>query len=183
MKKRQLEEFPFLKKDELIISLMEKYGDIVKRLAFSYVKDESLAEDITQDVFLKCYMNIDSFKGASSYKTWIYRITINCSKDMVKSKFFSSVISINKIKNPFKKYITSTESEIIQKEINNRIAECVLSLPVKYREIIFLYYFGDLKIQEINHITNINIETIKSRLKRGKAILKEKLNMEDLYYE
>jgi RNA polymerase sigma-70 factor, ECF subfamily len=166
-------------KDELLIYLINEYGTMVKRLAFSYVKDKSLAEDITQEVFISVYKNLDAFKGQASYKTWIYRITINRSKDMVKSKSFS-MISLNNIINPFKKSSTSTELEVIRKENNNKVAESVLTLPVKYREIIYLFYYEDLKIHEIHDITNINTETIKSRLRRGKQLLKNKLSAEDL---
>ncbi|MDR6121293.1 RNA polymerase sigma-70 factor (ECF subfamily) [Bacillus sp. SLBN-46] len=169
----------FSNKDDILIYLINEYGTMVKRLAFSYVKDKSLAEDISQEVFIAAYKNLDSFKGGSSYKTWIYRITINRSKDMVKSKSFR-MVSLSNIINPFKKSSTSTEVEVIRKENNNNVVECILALPVKYREIIYLFYYEDLKIHEIHHITNINTETIKSRLRRGKQLLKNKLSAEDL---
>jgi RNA polymerase sigma-70 factor, ECF subfamily len=102
----------FSSKDDILIYLMNEYGTMVKRLAFSYVKDTSLAEDIAQEVFISTYKNLDSFKGESSYKTWIYRIAINRSKDMVKSKAFR-MVSLSTIINPFKKSSTSTEVEVI----------------------------------------------------------------------
>jgi RNA polymerase sigma factor (sigma-70 family) len=77
----------FSNKDDILIYLINEYGTMVKRLAFSYVKDKSLAEDFSQEVFIAAYKNLDSFKGESSYKTWIYRITINRSKDI---RFFIS---------------------------------------------------------------------------------------------
>lgn len=169
----------FSNKDDILIYLMNEYGTMVKRLAFSYVKDISLAEDIAQEVFIAAFKNLDSFKGESSYKTWIYRITINRSKDMVKSKAFR-MVSLNHIINPFKKSSTSTEVEVIRKENNNKVVAAIFTLPVKYREIIYLFYYEDLKIHEIHQITHINTETIKSRLRRGKQLLKNKLSAEDL---
>ncbi|MGG3563288.1 sigma-70 family RNA polymerase sigma factor [Neobacillus rhizosphaerae] len=166
-------------KDDILIDLMNEYGTMVKRLAFSYVKDKSLAEDIAQEVFISAYKNLNSFKGNSSYKTWIYRIAINRSKDMVKSKAYR-MVSLSHIINPFKKSSISTEVEVIRRENTNKVVECILTLPVKYREIIYLFYYEDLKIHEIHQITNINTETIKSRLRRGKQLLKNKLSAEDL---
>ncbi|MDQ1143918.1 RNA polymerase sigma factor (sigma-70 family) [Bacillus sp. SORGH_AS 510] len=169
----------FSSKDTILIYLMNEYGTMVKRLAFSYVKDTSLAEDIAQEVFIAAYKNLDAFKGESSYKTWIYRIAINRSKDMVKSKAFQ-MVSLSTIINPFKKSSTSTEVEVIRRENSNKVLECILSLPIKYREIIYLFYYEELKIHEIHQITQINTETIKSRLRRGKQLLKNKLSAEDL---
>jgi RNA polymerase sigma-70 factor, ECF subfamily len=66
-------------KEYILADLMDAYGDIVKKIAFTYVKDINLAEDIAQDVFVNCYHHLDSFKQHSSYRTWIYRIAVNRS--------------------------------------------------------------------------------------------------------
>jgi RNA polymerase sigma-70 factor, ECF subfamily len=81
-------EFTSLSDDELFIKLVDLYGDMVKRVAFTYVRDIKMAEDIVQDVFIKCYNNLAHFQGKSTYKTWIYRITINHRKDVMRKRFF-----------------------------------------------------------------------------------------------
>jgi len=86
-----------LTKDDLILYLINQYGLMVKKLAYSYVKDIGLAEDITQDVFLRCYNKLDDFKGNSQYKTWIYRITINRSKDVLKKEKYKIFLHNTKL--------------------------------------------------------------------------------------
>lgn len=70
----------------LIEQLMDLYAEKVYLLAYSYVKDRGLAEDISQEVFLKAYKYLDNFRGEAAIKTWIYRITVNTSKDFLKKK-------------------------------------------------------------------------------------------------
>ncbi len=167
-------------KESAISYLIDAYGDMLKRLAFSYVKDINLTEDVIQDVFISCYNNLDSFNGESSYKTWLYRITINRSKDVRKTKFFRDVQPFNSLKKHIRTNEISAELLLIDKEKSNRVTELVLTLPAKYREIIYLYYYEDLKIQEIHKLTTISQDTIKTRLRRGRIMLKRKLEKEHL---
>ncbi|WP_257988185.1 sigma-70 family RNA polymerase sigma factor [Bacillus sp. V33-4] len=74
-----------LSREDRLVWLMEEYGKSVVRLAYTYVRQKQLAEDIAQEVFIKCYKNLNMFRNESSYKTWIYRITVNKCKDVMKS--------------------------------------------------------------------------------------------------
>ncbi|THE09510.1 sigma-70 family RNA polymerase sigma factor [Bacillus timonensis] len=159
-------------KRELLKYLMDEYGDSVKRLAYSYVKNWDTSEDIAQDVFLICYSKLDDFRGDSSYKTWIYRITINKCKDVLKNKWFAKTEFFGFIS--YFKSTFSVEEEVLKKSAEIELAESVYSLPLKYREVIILYYYEQLKIREIHDLTGLNSETIKSRLKRAKSLLQLK---------
>ncbi|WP_439096761.1 sigma-70 family RNA polymerase sigma factor [Bacillus massiliigorillae] len=161
-----------LNKEETIEMLMDQYGKSVVRLAFTFVKKEQLAEDIAQEVFIKCYQKLDDFRYESSYKTWIYRITVNLCKDRLRSWnfrniFLTELFSENRIN------YNTPESELLNLEMKSDLSIKVLSLPIKYREVIILYYYEDFSYGQISDLSNISIQTIKSRLHRGRILLKK----------
>lgn len=167
---------PKQNREELLMWLMEEYGRSLVRLAFTYVKQEQLAEDIVQDVFVKCFKHLDTFREESSYKTWLYKITINGCKDVLKSWTFKNIIISNfagfQILNSTEK---SPEEKLLDYEENNRISTMIVSLPIKMREVIIFYYYEDLTIEQIAALLNTNPNTVKSRLQRGKQQLRKKL--------
>jgi len=163
-----------LSREERLEWLMKEYGDQVTRLAFTYMKQKQLSEDIAQEVFIKCYENLESFRHESSYKTWLYRITVNLCKDKLRSwsfrhiiltEFFSKTKSTNK----------SPEMELVGLENKQLIAEKILSLPVKYREVIILYYYEEMSYNQISTLLDLRLQTIKSRLHRARLLLKKSL--------
>lgn len=162
----------FVDREETIEWLMNEYGKSVVRLAYTFVKKEQLAEDIAQEVFIKCYRNLDTFRSESSYKTWIYRITVNLCKDKLRSWSFKNIIltefiSKNKIDN------NTPESELLNMEKKKDLSIKVLTLPIKYREVIILYYYEELSYIQIADMLDISIKMIKSRLYRGRLLLKK----------
>lgn len=155
--------------------IMDTYGDDVIWLAYSYVRDRAIAEDLAQNTFIKCYQNADSFRGESSLKTWIYRIAINCCKDYLRSSYFKRILPTNLIHHFIHESSASPESIYMKKDTSNALIEYVFGLAPKYREVVMLYYFENLKIQEIEDILNIKANTIKTRLRKARAILKENI--------
>lgn len=162
-------------KDEILEWLMNEYGQSITRLAFTYTKQRQLAEDIAQEVFIKCYLHLDNFRHESSYKTWLYRITINLCKDKLKSWSFRNIIFSDQFPNKSAKYKETPELQLINNESNQMVAEKIYSLPIKYREVIILYYYEDLTYNEISDLLKVKISTVKSRLHRARLLLKRKL--------
>jgi RNA polymerase sigma factor (sigma-70 family) len=159
--------------------LMEEYGDMVMRLAYTYVKQTQLAEDISQEVFISCYKELHRFQHRSSYKTWIYRITVNKCKDYLRSWSVRNIAYKDLLSSMFTKIGTkSTESEAVETEEREEIFQRVLLLPVKLREIIILFYYEGLKIEEISELLSINANTVKTRLHRARAALKSSIKEE-----
>lgn len=158
-------------KEELLEQLITQYGQDIKRLAYTYVKNWSTAEDITQEVFISCYKKIDDFRGESTYKTWLYKIAINKCKDFYKSRWYRFVIPVDNVIEKFTGRNSSLEEQLISKEKDYLLSQHVLSLPRKYREMIILYYYEELKIWEIEELTGIKQKTIKTRLRRAKQQL------------
>ncbi|MBP3041413.1 sigma-70 family RNA polymerase sigma factor, partial [Bacillaceae bacterium Marseille-Q3522] len=143
---------------------MNRYGQTVVRLAFSYVKNKQLAEDISQEVFISCYKNLTFFRKESTYKTWIYKITINKCRDVMKSWSYKNLIFIEMITSMRKTKDSSIEESIIKQEENYMISQSILHLPAKLREVMILYYYEELKIEEISKLLELKTNTIKTRL-------------------
>ncbi|MGE8203519.1 sigma-70 family RNA polymerase sigma factor [Heyndrickxia sp. NPDC080065] len=168
-----------LSHEDKITWLMEEYGEMVIRLAFTYVKQKELAEDIAQEVFIKCYEKIETFQGQSSYKTWLYRITVNKCKDVLKSWSFRNFFPSELIELKLKGTHQSFDKNLIEYEEKQFISSIVLDLPLKLREVIILHYYEELTITEIADLLNQNSNTIKTRLYRARNAIKRVLEGED----
>jgi RNA polymerase sigma-70 factor, ECF subfamily len=142
-------------------------------LVFTYVKKKDIAEDLVQDIFIKCYKNIDRFKGNASVKTWIFSIAINQCKDYLKSAYYKYIYLSDKISSIAKGETKTPEEHILEEYGKHSLTIEILKLSLKYREVIFLYYFQELKIKEIADVLAVNENTIKSRLARAKKLLKK----------
>lgn len=161
-----------LNREETLKWLMQTYGNDVVRIAFTYLKQKELAEDVAQDVFIKCYEKLDTFRNESSYKTWLIRITVNRCKDVLKSWQYKNLFITDFFK-PNQQSIVDANHQVNQE--NELISKQVIKLPVIYREVIILFYYQDLSIEEISELLKINSNTVKTRLHRGRQKLKESL--------
>lgn len=156
-------------KEEAYIELVELYGNKLLRTLYLMTRDEKEAEDIVQETFIRVFKYIDSFKGDSSLYTWIYRISQNIAKD----KLVSQTITI-----PYEDIEISSENieEILVDKINREILKKELNeLNFIYKQVIILFYYEDLSIKEISQILEEKEGTIKSRLSRGRNLLKKAL--------
>ena len=166
-------EYSEASSDEILNILMENYGTELKRIAFLYVNEMSECEDIIQEVFISCYQKLPSFRHECSYKTWLIRITINKCKEYkkrwsIKNLIYKPIIS-TVITAP------SAEEQFMNEQTSKSMIEQITVLPTKYKDVLILYYYQQLTMVEISEILNVNINTIKSRLLRGKKILQSKL--------
>ncbi|MCT2534904.1 sigma-70 family RNA polymerase sigma factor [Aquibacillus koreensis] len=161
-----------LRDEDVFDSLLEEYGESVKRLIFLYVRDKAITDDLTQEVFIKVFSHMNTFEHNSSYKTWIYRIAINQCKDYFRSWTYRKIIF-----NPFieKTNDNTPEQILIREDEKSLLTQAILSLPIKYREIIILFYYNELKMKEISNILQVNESTVKTRISRARNLLKKKL--------
>ncbi|NLP52413.1 sigma-70 family RNA polymerase sigma factor [Bacillus sp. RO1] len=162
-------------KEQLINELMNENGDAVLHLVFTYVKNRTIAEDLTQEIFIKCYEKLDQFNYQASIKTWLYRIASNHCKDYLRSWHYRKLILNEKLLDYIPSKSKDVEVEVISKNEEESLTNAVMGLPVKYREVVVLHYYEELPLAEISKITSVNVNTIKTRLKRAKEILKEHL--------
>jgi len=167
------EDYSEASSEALLNQLIVDYATDLKRIAFLYVNDLSECEDIIQEVYMTCYQKLSSFRHESSYKTWLIRITINKCKDHKKRWSIKNLIYT-----PFiKSVITapSAEDQYMTEQNSRDMIEEIANLPSKYKEVLILYYYQQMSMSEISEILNVNINTIKSRLLRGKKILQNRL--------
>lgn len=164
--------------EELLEHLISLYGESIKKLSYTYVQNWAIAEDITQETFIASYKKLNDFRGESSYRTWLYKIAINKCKDFMRSKWFRFGIQFYSNKEKETADIKSVEEDFIGKEDDFLLAKSVLALPKIYREVIILYYYEDLKIWEIEELTGVKQDTIKTRLRRAKDRLRKKIGGE-----
>ena len=162
-------------REQIIDQLMHEYSDGILHLVYTYVKNRTTAEDLTQEIFIKCYEKLNQFNQQSNIKTWVYRIASNHCKDYLRSWHYRKISLSNKIFDHIPSKSKQIEEEIITKSEENSLANAVMNLPLKYREVVFLHYFEELTLAEISKITTVNLNTVKTRLKRAKELLKDKM--------
>ena len=168
-----------LSNEAIIDELMQNYGEDVLKLVMQYVHNNSVAEDLTQEIFVKCYRALPSFSYDSSIKTWLWRIAINHSKDYLKSWYAKNVEAKDGVLFVQVESSVSVEQEVIQKQEDNELVNAVMALPIKYREVIYLCYYEEQSMKEMADVLQINENTVKTRLRKGKQLLKKRLECEE----
>lgn len=167
----QMKEIPH----ELIIDeLMQDYGQEIVQLMLQYVHQFSLAEDLAQEVFVKCYKALPTFQYNSSIKTWLWRIAINHAKDYLKS-WYAKNVAVQQDDLFAKVPTAGVEQQVIQKLADDELAREVFALPLKYREVIYLCYYEERTMKDIAEVLQINENTVKTRLRKAKQLLKKRL--------
>jgi len=156
---------------------------MVFNLALHYVQNIEDAEEITQDVFVKVFDNLNTFKKQSSLKTWVYRITINQSLDFIKGKkaqksnFLSSIFSINDSNFKFQpSNFNHPGIELEQKEACQKIFEAINQLSDNQKTALILLKIEDKSQAETAEIMNLNVKALESLFQRAKNNLEILLN-------
>ncbi|MDD5900313.1 MAG: sigma-70 family RNA polymerase sigma factor [Lachnospiraceae bacterium] len=147
--------------------LMRTYGNDVLRMAYSYVKDYDTAEDIFQEVFIKVNANLNEFRGESSIKTWLLRITVNACKDYLKSAYNRRVTMFSEEQEESIR-AEDTIEQIERRQDGEQIRRALLLLPEKYREVLLCLYFEERSVSETAKVLEISEGTVKSRLSRAR---------------
>ena len=146
-------------------ALFELYGDMIYRLALVRTKSVADAEDIVQEVFLRCLKNNPVFQSAEHQKAWLIKVTLNCSKTLLGSAFRRHSVPEDAMGE------LSSEDETP----DSTVYDAVLKLPEKYRTAIHLYYYEDYSVREIATVMRTTESTVKSWLHRARGMLKEML--------
>ncbi|MBD2845579.1 sigma-70 family RNA polymerase sigma factor [Paenibacillus sp. IB182496] len=156
-------------KKAILNELMTTYGKDVWNYAYSMTRKRELADDVTQDVFLKVYRSLFTFRSESSLKTWLLTITRNTVLDYRRSAYFRRITLVD--------YFTSdggrpsAEDEAVKSETTSELWDLVLQLPAKNREAIILFAHHQLSMKEIADMLGVSVGTIKSRLHHARLKL------------
>ncbi len=148
--------------EENLSRVVSNYSKNMIRIAFTYVKNISDAEDIAQEVFLAFYTKRPKFVNGDHEKAWLIRVCVNKSKNLVKARWF-------KDRHPLLEDLSYLPEE------ENEALSAVLELEEKYRIPIHLHYYEGYSIKEIAGILRVKPATVGTWLSRGRSLLKEKL--------
>lgn len=156
---------------EAFAVLVRRHRSRVTRLGMSFFRDEEEAADFTQDVFVKAYTALASFKGRSLFSTWLLRIAYNTAINSKKRK--REQVSLD----PDMEIAGApgADDEHLREETARTVREAMAELPPRQALCIELYFYYDLKYSEISEMTGFPVNTIKSHVFRAKRILRERL--------
>ena len=146
---------------------MAQYGTQVKRLCLMLLRDLPLAEDAAQETFLKAWRGYSSFRQEAGEKTWLMHIAVNTCHDMLRTAWFRRL----------DRRVTPEELPLSHAPDlpDPTLAQALMALPLRQREVILLRYWQGLTASEIAQALHCSENTVKSSLQRGKRKLKEQL--------
>lgn len=142
--------------------IVEKYFDMIYKLALSQTKSKDSADDVVQEVFLRFLKSDKDFQSDEHIKAWLIRVTVNCSHNVFSNSWAQKTAPL-------------TEDIVFDTEEKGDVYYAVLELPQKYRAVIHLFYYEDMSIEEISKALGSNQSTVKSQLSRGRKMLKDML--------
>lgn len=144
---------------------MELYGDMVRRLCLIHLKNQADSEDVFQTVFLKYVLSSAVFEDGEHEKAWFIRVTLNACRDLLRSFFRSRTVPLEEL----------VELPDQAPPDTGEVLEAVLSLPEKYRDVVYLHYIEGYTAPEIGRFLKKNVNTVYSLLTRSKELLRERL--------
>ena len=142
---------------------VDRWGDLVWRLALARTASVSDAEDVFQEVFLRFFRHEDRFEDDGHRKAWLIRCTVNRAKSVMAAPWRRRTLPLE------------TAAQIGVEDQYREVYSAVLSLPAKYRAVIHLHYFEGLSVAEMAQTLNVPEGTVKSQLSRGRALLRDML--------
>jgi len=164
--------------------LVEKYQQRIYAIAFGVLHNREDALDVSQDVLIKAYRKLSKFRGASSFYTWLYRITINMAidyrrkrKNVVQVEYDDRIGADEESEKPSMKTVTESPAEALErKELNKVVMDAIASLPDEQKTVLILREIEGLAYEEISEVTGVSIGTVMSRLHYGRRKLRDVLS-------
>ena len=154
--------------------LVERHQERVRNLVFSIFHDSEMVDDLAQEIFIKAYEALPTFRLDSSFYTWIYRITVNKCRDEMRRRKIRRFLSFQTLVDEANKELTAKLSvppeERDAKEI---VALGLQALPEKFRSAIILKDIDGMSYEEIAEVLHCELGTVKSRLSRARSMLRK----------
>ena len=173
--------------DEALGDLADVYSARIYQLAFRYLRNKEDAEEVTQDVLFKVYRNIGNFRGDAALSSWIYRITFNAAMSRLRT------VRYQMSQDPERNIVSSdgeestrapreaadwsdlADEQILRAELRRRVFRAILALPAIYRAPVMLRDIQGMSTEEASAVLRVKDQTLKSRLHRGRLILRKQL--------
>jgi RNA polymerase sigma-70 factor, ECF subfamily len=174
--------------ENAIRDVAEAYGSKIYQLAFRYLRNKEDAEEVTQDVLYKVHKKIDAFRGDAALSSWIYRITFNAAMSRLRTAKFQRtqnedlqlvVGDGDEPGRPVRKEVADwsnmSDERVFRSQLRKRVFSAILALPAIYRAPVMLRDIQGLSTEEASAMLHVKDQTLKSRLHRGRLILRRQL--------
>jgi RNA polymerase sigma-70 factor (ECF subfamily) len=165
-----------------VTELASTYGPRIHQLAFRYLKNWEDAEEVTQDVLMKVHRKIDAFRGDSALSSWIYRITFNTAMSRLRNGRFSRPHEVAPADDAGERtafdpadWSGLADDQVMRAEMRNRLIGALTHLPQVYRVPVILRDIQGMSTDEASAVLRVKPQTLKSRLHRGRLILRQYL--------
>lgn len=155
---------------EYFEKLVDRYQKLVYSLAWTYLKDPQLAEDASQEAFVKAYKHLASYNPEYKFSTWIARITTNTCTDLLrKRKDLCPIDDAFEVTDPE----DTPEQQVIGRETKNRLEALINGLDPKYKQPLMLYHLSGMKYDEIAEYLDVPMSIVKNRIYRARKMLRQ----------
>jgi len=173
--------------ESAVADLADAYRTRIFQLAFRYLRNKEDAEEVTQDVLFKVYRNITHFRGDSALSSWIYRITFNAAMSRARTASFQrsqvdeghSISAESDESSPASRDVADwsnlADERILRSQLRSRVFRAILALPAIYRAPVMLRDIQGMSTEEASAMLRVKDQTLKSRLHRGRVILRKQL--------
>jgi RNA polymerase sigma-70 factor, ECF subfamily len=186
-------------KDELLLArlqggdesalrdLAEAYGSKIYQLAFRYLRNKEDAEEVMQDVLFKVYRKVGAFRGDAALSSWIYRITFNSAMSRLRTAKYQRTqndeLSItategdesSNARHEIADWSDLADERVFRSQLRQTVFRAILALPAIYRAPVMLRDIQGMSTEEASAMLRVKDQTLKSRLHRGRLILRKQL--------
>jgi RNA polymerase sigma-70 factor (ECF subfamily) len=180
---RQLLERLQRNDEHAMADLARLYGPKIYQLAFRHLRNKEDAEEVLQDVLFKVHRKVGAFRGDAALSSWIYRITFNAAMSRLRSASFrrrdeevsgstdETGLSVGDVAD----WSTMADEHLFRSQLRRRVMGAILALPAIYRAPVVLRDLQGLSTEEASARLKLKDQTLKSRLHRGRLILRRQL--------
>jgi RNA polymerase sigma-70 factor, ECF subfamily len=175
--------------DSALGDLADEYGAKIYQLAFRYLRNKEDAEEVTQDVLFKVYRKVDAFRGDAALSSWIYRITFNAAMSRLRTAKYQrsqeedrraatsefDANGDNSRPRDVADWSDMADEHVLRAQLRKRVVSAILSLPAIYRAPVMLRDIQGMSTEEASAMLKVKDQTLKSRLHRGRLILRKQL--------
>jgi RNA polymerase sigma-70 factor, ECF subfamily len=173
--------------DRALADLADTYGSKIYQLAFRYLRNKEDAEEITQDVLFKVYRSVGTFRGDAALSSWIYRITFNAAMSRLRTARYQRAQDedrqmtaegeqpVASAAADVADWSDMADEQILRSQLRRRVLRAILELPAIYRAPVMLRDIQGMSTEEASAMLKVKDQTLKSRLHRGRLILRKQL--------
>lgn len=174
--------------DSAVRELAERYSSRIFQLAMRHMRNREDAEEVTQDVLLKVYRKVGAFRGDAALSSWIYRITFNTAMSRLRRTKQARTAEEDRAVEAVGEHVEGSrpvavpadwshmpDEDLLRGQVREAVAEALAALPEIYRVPVVLRDIEGLTTEEASHRLHVKDQTLKSRLHRGRLMLRARL--------